>query len=68
MYSCGSHTAQGTYLLIAENIVNVGPVPFPPAGFAQTGVADALFIREAVSPSGKYKGTLYERLDDSSID
>ena len=66
MYSCGRHMAHGTYLLTAENIVNVGPLPAP--FFDPTGVADALFIREAVSPSGKYTGTLYEKLGDSSID
>jgi hypothetical protein len=64
--SCGPRTAHGTYLLTAENIVNFGPAP--PSPFADTGFADALLIREDVSITGNYTGTLYEKLGPASID
>ena len=59
VHSCGPHTAHGTYLLTAENIVLTG---------AHDSVADALFIREDVSKTGEYSGTLFEKLGPTSID
>ena len=58
VHSCGPHTAHGTYLLTAENIVNT----------EQGNVADALFIREDISRNGDYTGTLYEKLGTLSVD
>ena len=58
-HSCGPHTANGTYLLTAENIV---------LRDIHEGVADTLFIREDVSHSGRYTGTLYEKNGALSID
>jgi hypothetical protein len=58
VHSCGPQTAHGTYLLTAENIVNT----------EQGNVADALFIREDVSLTGDYTGTLYEKLGPLSVD
>jgi hypothetical protein len=59
VYSCGPHSAQGTYLLTAENLVAIDP---------HTALADALFIREEVSLTGDYKGTLYEKLGPIPVD
>ena len=53
VHSCGQHTAHGTYLLTAENLVAAEP---------HTAVADTLFIREDVSLTGDYTGTLYEKI------
>jgi len=58
VHSCGPQTAHGTYVLTAENIVNT----------EQGNVADALFIREDVSLTGDYTGTLYEKLGPLSVD
>jgi hypothetical protein len=58
-HSCGPHKAHGTYLLTAENIVLTG---------AHESVADTLFIREDVSQTGEYTGTLYEKHGPDSID
>jgi len=58
VHSCGPQTAHGTYLLTAENIVST----------EQGNVADALFIREEVSLTGDYTGTLYEKLGPVSVD
>ncbi len=59
VHSCGPQTAQGTYLLTAENLVAVDP---------HTALADALFIREEVSMTGDYTGMLYEKLGPISVD
>lgn len=56
--SCGPQTAHGAYVVTAESIVNT----------EQGNVADALFIRENVSLTGDYTGTLYEKLGPVSID
>jgi len=64
VHSCGPQTANGTYVETVENIVNFGPTPF----FNDTGFADALFIREDIAMSGKYTGTLYEKLGPFSVD
>jgi hypothetical protein len=56
---CGQHTASGTYLLSAENIV---------AGNPAMGVADSLFIRQDVSPTGDWMGTLYEKIGPVSVE
>ncbi len=58
VHSCGPHTAHGTYLLTAENLVDSGQGIF----------ADALFIREDVSLTGDYTGTLYEKLGPIPVD
>ena len=50
---CGPQTAHGTYMLTAENIIDLDP---------KTAVADSLLIREDVSLTGDYTGTLYEKL------
>lgn len=57
--SCGPQTASGTYLLTAENLVTFAP---------HTAFADSLFIREEVSLTGDYKGTLYEKLGPIPVD
>lgn len=59
VHSCGPQTAHGTYLLTAENLVTIAP---------NTAFADSLFIREEVSLTGEYKGTLYERLGPIPVD
>jgi hypothetical protein len=59
VHSCGPHTASGTYLLTAENLVATDP---------HTAVADALFIREVVSLTGDYTGTLYEKIGTVSVE
>ena len=59
VHSCGPQTAHGTYLLTAENLVAVD---------AHTALADALFIREEISLTGDYKGTLYEKLGPIPVD
>jgi hypothetical protein len=46
-------------LLTAENLVAADP---------HTAVADALFIREVVSPTGDYTGTLYEKIGTVSVE
>ena len=51
--SCGSHTAQGSYLLAAENLVRLGPNPI---------FADAVLLRLSISNTGNVEGTLYEKL------
>lgn len=58
VHSCGPQTAHGTYVVTAENLVNA----------EQFNMADALFIREDVSPGGSYTGTLYEKLGPFSVD
>ncbi len=57
--SCGPHTAHGTYLVNAENIIATDP---------KTAVADSLFIREDVSMNGAYTGTLYEKIGPVSVE
>jgi hypothetical protein len=59
VHSCGPQTAHGTYLLTAENIIAVDP---------NTAVADALVIREDVSLTGDYTGTLYEKIGPVSVE
>lgn len=59
VHSCGPQTASGTYLLTAENIV---------LRSLHEGVFDTLFIREDVSLTGNYTGTLYEKNGPDSID
>jgi len=58
--SCGPHTAHGTYLLSAENIVEVS---FDPA----VAAADNLFIRQDISMNGDWTGRLYEKLGPVSV-
>lgn len=59
VHFCGAHTAHGTYLLTAENLVAIDQ---------HTAVADALFIREDVSLTGHYTGTLYEKIGTVSVE
>ena len=59
VHSCGQQTAHGTYLLTAENLVATDP---------HTAVADTLFIREDVSLTGDYTGTLYEKIGTVSVE
>jgi hypothetical protein len=59
VHSCGPQTVHGTYLLTAENIVLTS---------LHDAVADTLFIREDISKTGAYKGTLYEKHGADSID
>ena len=59
VHSPGPQTAQRTYLLTAENLVAAGP---------HTVLADVLFIKEEVSLTGDYAGTLYEKLGAISVD
>jgi hypothetical protein len=58
VHSCGPQTANGAYVVTAENLVTV----------EQFNMADALFIREDVSLGGQYTGTLYEKLGPGSVD
>lgn len=59
VHFCGPQTAHGTYLLTAENIIAVDP---------KTAVADTLIIREDVSLTGDYTGTLYEKIGPVSVE
>ncbi len=59
VHSCGPQTAHGTYVLSAENIIAVAPT---------TALADTLFIREDVSLTGDYTGTLYEKIGPVSVE
>jgi len=57
VHSCGPQTAHGTYLLSAENIIG-----------RDTAVADSLFIRQDVSLTGDWNGTLYEKIGPVSVE
>ena len=50
---CGPHTARGTYLTSVENIIDLDPT---------TAFADSVLLREDISMTGDYTGTLYEKL------
>jgi hypothetical protein len=51
--SCGPHTAHGTYVTTAINVVNF---------FGPTGFADSLIMYTKISITGDFTGTLYEKL------
>lgn len=59
-HACGPQTANGDYLLTAENIVGVS---FEPA----IAVADTLLIQQKVSMNGEYVGRLYEKIGPVSV-
>jgi len=54
---CGAQTAQGKWLASVENII---------WWTGTTAWADALFLRQNVSQTGSFTGTLYEKLGDIS--
>src|SRR3974390_1368786 len=53
--SCGAQTGKGRWLTTCENILWWS---------GDTAWADTLFLREDVSDTGEFTGTLYERLGD----
>jgi len=53
--SCGQQTAQGKWLTTSENIV---------WWTGDTAWADTIFLRQNVSETGHFTGTLYEKLGD----
>jgi hypothetical protein len=55
--SCGAQTAQGKWLTSVENIVWWS---------GDTAWADAVILRQDVSDTGDFAGTLYEKLGDRS--
>jgi hypothetical protein len=55
--TCGPETAQGTYLVTAENIVPNPGLPSVPA----EAFSDAILLRMDVSMSGEVTGVLYEK-------
>jgi hypothetical protein len=59
MNSCGPQTAQGAYLVSAENIVT----PTPNLGFA-----DTVLLNTQVSKTGAYTGTLYEKYGPYTVE
>jgi hypothetical protein len=59
MNSCGPQTAQGTYLVSAENIVT-------PA--SDLGFADAVLLNIHVSKTGTYTGALYEKYGPYTVE
>lgn len=50
---CGPQSAQGRYLVTAENIIDVDP---------KTAFTDTVLLVEDVTMDGDYAGTLYEKL------
>ena len=56
-HSCGAQTAQGSWLTSVEQII---PWSWP------TAWADAALVRQDVSETGHFTGTLYEKLGDLS--
>lgn len=52
-HMCGSHTANGSYVVIAENLVLMGPNPL---------FSDAVLIRVDISMDGDFTGMFFEKL------
>jgi hypothetical protein len=57
--SCGPQTVHGTYLITAENIVEVDPT---------TAFADTIVFRVNISMTGDYTGMLFEKLGPVSVE
>jgi hypothetical protein len=57
--SCGPQTVHGTYLITAENIVEVDPT---------TAFADTIVFRLNISMTGDYAGMLFEKLGPVSVE
>ena len=51
--NCGSHTANGSYLLTADNLVRMGANPI---------LSDTALLRLHFSAGGEAEGTLYEKM------